>query len=67
MQYEENVPQEAMVGSSRLVSQPLRPKLEQKKKALEEKLTRVNRAIEILDKNPEFTEFMDTISAVTNF
>ncbi len=61
MIYEE--PQEMEITRTSMVGRPLRPRLEQQKKLHEDALARVNRAIELLDKHPEFTEFLDAIGA----
>jgi len=61
MSYEEQSEME-VVGTSR-VGRPLRPRLEQQRKLHEDALAKVNRAIELLDKHPEFTEFLDAIGA----
>ena len=58
-------PQET-ASEGTLVNKPetTRQRLERSKKLIETKLENVNRALELLDKNPELEEFQDVLSRV---
>ena len=45
---------------------PLRQRLEQERDTLIKRLEKVNRALELLDKHPELTEFLDVVGSAVN-